>query len=202
MRELSGKAVQAKEGSCRCTERRAYCGEQGNGLPLEELGVCLGGLKAGRGKVFAQNRVKSVARHRFTLIDGAETPSGAPGGTAVPRRCEVSLLQSRVALRGRLLQVARLRPRRPAPQWTLARTQAGDGRTRQALGRTSGTIHALQCKLLGSPRLRKGRRRVRSGRAGGLEGAVYKKRWRLSSPGFICCLSPGPGVSRESNGRG
>lgn len=42
----------------------------------------------------------------------------------------MSLLQSWVALRGRLLQVARLRPRRPAPQWTLARTQAGDGRTR------------------------------------------------------------------------
>lgn len=34
------------------------------------------------------------------------------------------------------------------------------------------------------------------------EQELYKKPWRRSSPGFTCCLSLGPGVLRESNGRG
>lgn len=43
---------------------------------------------------------------------------------------------------GRPLQVAQLRPRRPAPGWTLASTQAGDARG--PICPTSGTIPALQ----------------------------------------------------------
>lgn len=149
--------------------------------------------------------MKSVARCRFTETDGAETLSGAPGGTAVAGRYEVSLLQSWVALRGRLLQVARLRPRRPAPQWTLARTQAGDGRTRPDRSNLGDDPRPLvRATWLPAPRGsgREGGVSEAGGRAGGREGAVYKKRRRLSSPGFTCCLSPGPGVSRESNGRG
>lgn len=137
------------------------------------------------------------------MIDGAETLPGAPGGTAVPKRCEVSLLQIWVALPGRLLQVARSSPlRRPSPQWTLARTQAGDGRTRPDRSNLWDDPRPPSGASYLAPRGsgREGGVSEASGRAGG--SCICKKRWRLSSPGFICCLSPGPGVSRESNGRG
>lgn len=82
----------------------------------------------------------------------------------------------------------------PSASGTLASTQTGDAPG--SIGPTSGKIPALQ-RAPGSSSLDSARSSPPrgSGREGGVSGAggreLYKKRWRRSSPGFICCLSPG-----------
>lgn len=151
--------------------------------------------------------MKSSPPHRSR----AGTLSRAHSATRVPGQCWVSLLRSwdsRSPARGaggycRLFSC--IRDTRCLTRWPLASTQTGDAPG--SIGPTSGTIPALQ-RAPGSPSLGSARSLPPrgSGREGGVSGAggreLYKKRWRRSSPGFICCLSPGLRVPRESNGQG